>query len=435
MRNFTLILLLALALNAPTNSFALPSNDFDTDGTSDLLGVTPSDGGILTWQVRYSSTGESSTFTDLGSLGNHLAPGRWRSSTVERAVIEPGDSGDVKVTLDDETSVSIDAVSSTVVTGADFDGSGLNDIAVVKKSGSRLSWKIYFNPFSGTPTQSSEILFGGVNDKPFFFSKDGTTDLLAALNPKKKLISYRSHSSATVTRLKLPSIFPFTAAPLPVAAKEGGDILGFSRIVGKQTLLHFLKTNGGRGTTGKIGANGTAVVGNFDAANEGEEIAVHDGTTLRAFNPFKKKRSTTAFTSQIIVDDININTISNDFSGEPGSEPGQCVQMNPNDGSKIGFVWKPNSDTTYYAVAVLPGQFYGNVEKVLVLKTDNTLIKQLQFTGCGNPDSTGMRCNYKDFALTGADYARTYGAIVLKVEQTGGGCKTYRIDNPARRID
>jgi hypothetical protein len=332
-------------------------------------------------------------------------------------------------------SFSLGSGAGTALAGMDFDGSGLQDVAYVIKRDGGLVWQVRLDPFASDPAGGrplDEILFGLDGDLPFFFDPDGTGDWLAVFRPSTGLIRFRHPSTGEEREVAVPALLLSSGIPHPLKRPDGRDALVFAQRSGVTTVVRILEVDGQLSAKTRIGAGETVVVGDYDARFPGEEVAVQGGRSLKAYNPFAKKRFSVRFAADILVDGVNINS----FSG-PATDPGfeSCSAANPRDGVKHAFTWKPNSDTTFYAVAVLPGALFGKVSKVEVFAASGAFIKQLQVTGCGNPDSNGPRCNHKDFQLTGKNYKSRYGSIVLKVYLKDNSCLSYYLDDPSKRID
>jgi hypothetical protein len=145
-------------------------------------------------------------------------------------------------------------------------------------------------------------------------------------------------------------------------------------------------------------------------------------------NPWSQATATVPVPSRIPVDEINVNSFSGDRSVPPAVS---CTSRDPRDGWKSGFVWKPNSDTQRFAVAVLPPDLTGNVRAVQVVTASGEPIQSLVSKGAGN----GNREAWQDRRFTGQEYQATYGVVLLRVALITGGCILYRIDQPGVRID
>jgi hypothetical protein len=103
----------------------------------------------------------------------------------------------------------------------------------------------------------------------------------------------------------------------------------------------------------------------------------------------------------------------------------KCGARNPNDGPKRGFVWKPNSDTQKWAVAILP----------------NDLGPELECSFAGLParhkgahhdeiGTAGTRQVHILDGWTGERLEKKHGRIVVRC-----GCVHWSIPRPSKRVD
>lgn len=421
--------LFGAALVSEANAVPL---DFDRDGASDLAAVRVR-AGTLVWRARLSGTNRVTKLTTFGVLGNHLAPASWRTAgEVTIALIAEEGGNAVWRILESEQTLTLGSARDLLLSGADFDGSGLADAAAVRLDADQLVWSIAYDPFVDGQSRVEEITFGDRGDVPLFLNPDGVRDWLAVLKSDGtiRMLNTQTREERAV------SVAPRMAKlgrPLPLRGADGIDRLVFVRSRAAATRVHIWALDGTLVQRAAIRATSTVLVGDYDKRSPGEEIAVQGQREFVVYAPATRTSRKVRGKLGIAFDEININSFSgNDRTPSPGL--GSCSPANPNDGSG-GFVWKPNSDTTHYAVAVMPGALYGKVQKVEVFSGAGERIKELGYFGCGNPDARGPRCNFKDFSLTGADYRRQYGSIILKLSLAGGSCRTYAIDNPARRVD
>lgn len=419
--------------------------DFDSDGVSDLTFVKIAPSGELNWRFRSSKSDRSRDLASLGQTGNHLVIGSWsNSATPEIGVIsQDGTTKNILWSLEkrDGTKLSFTfgKTNDLAVSGADFDGNGLLDAAAIEIRNTLYYWKINFNPLGTSST--SEVLWGHAGDTPFFFKGTGAVDQLAVLRKNadntatvflKDAVS-GSESSFTLNR-------PIGSVDTPMGISKGA--VNYLLVPEKKettTKISIFRSNGTILRTLTLRGTGDLVVGNFMSSQLGTEIGIKNGTSFTVINPFTKLTRSFSIKADVAVDDININALStwgSGGNGGGGGNGGACTSKSPNDGYKVGFTWKPNSDTQYYAVAVMPASYTGKISKFYALKSDGTtVIKEIGLKNCGNPDPAGPRCNYQDRTLTGSDYKRLYGSIVLKAVLNDGSCVTYAIANPAQRTD
>jgi len=425
--------LLALGL-LPNIAAALPAADFDADGISDATSVAVDENGDLAWSCRLSSTQVEQDLGMFGAEGDGIILGHWNDDTTPvLGVVYKNDATD-SVTwevADGQTAVDFGTPEDLLIAGADFDNSGKMDPAVVSRNGAKLTWTIKYDLLSGLETEpvAQAFAFGVVGEKPLFVNYDGTGDWLTLLSQPRLgsyALKFLNPRTGIRRRTAITKAVGRAGRPVPVAQADGSDLLVFAKVARGATKLFTIAPNGAPMSTASIAAVGTLVVGEYDLSQPGEEVGVATASATYVLNPVTRVALTITRNASVPVDEVNIIALS----GEEDSVINGCVPEKPSG----GFVWKPNSDTSYFAVAVMPGSIEGQVKKVEVFSKRGALVKQLTYYGCGNPDSNGKRCNFKDFALTGADYKRKYGGIILKVTLKRG-CRSYSIPNPAVRVD
>lgn len=430
------VLLSASFLVSTLTALAAPQIDFDGDGKDDFVSVSPGAEQTLTWTFRASSTGSVASLSSLGKVGDHLAPGIWRRDHgSERVILSRDTAANTAWTLEGSETFNFGNGAGTAIAGADVDGSGLLDAIFVTKVNGKFVWTVRLDPFAASPAGGTEVAgieFGSDLDVPFFANPTGTGDWFGILQSAENLIILRNPQTQEERQIAISPQLAALGRPVPVAQADGSDLLAFTEGVGGTTVIRAIRMDGTTAARNRLHAAETVIVGDFSSDLAGEEIAIKSARNFKGYNPSVRKRFGVKFDSDIPVDSININ----DFGGlaaDPGFQ--SCSSLDPRDGGKHGFTWKPNSDTTFYAVAVMPGNLAGKVSKVETYSSTGTFIKQLTFFGCGNPDSNGVRCNHKDFALTGKDYKRIYGSIILKVYFKDKTCGSYLLDDPSKRID
>lgn len=420
--------------------------DYDLDGISDqiLVRELADAEGTLRWSVRESSTGKRVKIADIGVDGDHRAPAKWLDQGIEQVGVirRISEEEGAQLLLPERDPIELPSYSATYLTGADFDGSGQSDIAAVEAGDDGLEWTMIADPSSEDAQASAPIQFGGASDQPFYAAVGGENDWIGVKREvdgaaQLYLMNTLTQDTSIIT---LPAALKRFDAPKPI--KLAGGETGYLFALDRNNWLRIVIVNGSgeRVFRRSFPRVERAIVGEYLNALDGEEIALTRKEGALIFNP--------ANLGSLAILRIRrgeiVDTVGNFAAPPPSADPEEnpdvpslegCSAVNPEDGAGLGFVWKPNSDTTYYAVAVMPGTLSGKVKQVDVYTQEGALIKNLQLTGCGNPDPNGPRCNYKDFALTGANYKNQYGSIVLKVSKKGGTCATYFISDPSKRVD
>jgi len=318
-----------MAFGAATTA-ASPS-DFDGDGKSDFTSVEILPDGALQFRARSL---ESNTLLDLGSLGtsgNHLSAAKWleASKTTVGTVAQSGEAlqWSVQQRSGETTTKPFGRAADTVVSGADLNGNGVADAVVVRASGRRLSWEVAYDFFSTTPSAIA-LSFGFSNEIPLFIRGVGV-DALASLSISPSgATALRIFNTQTgkARRFRLVRA-PLASRPHPLLLSATTTGLAYTQTSSTSTNVYYQTLNPSQ-VAGEvvINASGTVVVGDF-LPSEGEEVAVHSGTTLfihdRASNSVVEKQ----VDSGIAFDEININSFSsttppgNNGGGSPPSAP------------------------------------------------------------------------------------------------------------------
>ncbi len=435
------LICLLISLVCISSASAAERTDFDGDGVSDLTYISIGSDSTLRWKYRGSKTLRSRNLATLGVAGNHITMAKWSGKTELGVIGKDLSTNNVTWTVrrsgGELTSFVWGTVNDLALSGGDFDGNGLSDAAAVEVRGNILVWKILLNPL-GTPSQL-EIPFGEKGDIPFYWVNASGPNLISLL--RKNLdgtasVFYRNPMTGEQSGVALGAKVSPSERPLTILNGSLAYLL-LTKKSASSTTVYLFRPSGSLFRKTTIRGGGDLVVGNYLKASTGEEIAVKNGRSFSVINPFSMKKADISLSAQVPVDDVNINTLGTwDGGGSSGGggNGGSCVARTPRDGGG-GFVWKPNSDTMRFAVAVLPPNLTGKTSKVEAYTSQGAFIKEIGYKGCGNPDGGIPRCNYQDRALTGSDYRRLYGSIVLKILLKDGSCVTYALDDPSRRID
>lgn len=422
-----------LVLSPMSNATASPI-DFDSDTVSDFTLIRPEADSSLTWLFRSSAQKKLLSLGSFGALGNHITLSHWTSvSTPELGVISSGDNSSILWTIRQNSGellqFTFGSVNDLAVSGGDLDGNGQADAVAIARAPSGLTWNVYFNPL-GTASAGS-FAFGDPEDIPFFVDQSSAPDSAAILRRLSKTsgnIYIRNSITGEVSSFGISSKITSPKRPFSIS-RDGESFIVIPQTEGKLTRFYLYNTTGNLRSKRTCSAKGDIVVGDFFTKEAGLELAVRSGKSFCVLNPFNGTTKIVRVGSGIPVDEINVNTLGTWGGGSV------CEARDPSDGTKKGFVWKPNSDTQHYAVAVLPADLSGKISKVESYTASGSLIKEIGLKNCGNPDSVGPRCNYQERKYTGSDYKNLFGAIFLKVSLKSGSCLTISIPDPSKRLD
>ena len=427
------------------NALAQSPSDFDQDGISDPVAVSIDANQTLNWQGLMSSTSSKSSLGQLGQNGDHIILGRWTSALKPSiGTISKEKNGKATWRILTELSVakeiSLGSKNSTFISGADLNGNGTLDAAVVNSSSKGLNWKIRLDPFldSGLTNRVITRRFGARNDTPFFIAFPTGPAHMAVLTKDslgRTWIKSRS-LSGRIRSVRVAGLDP-TSKLEPIIGPDSNRLLLLKSKSGSSSILRFIKPNGRTSVRTTVPGTGFSIIGNF-TASPGQEVAIQDGTTLHIFNPFDRSLISQSGSTGILVDEININkfgsTPATPNPTPPGNgsftppPPGACQSGDPTDGPE-NFLWKPNSATQRFAVVGMPNRFTPFLSEVNVLKTNGETIKGLR------KKSPGPRTFWQDDSLTGADYKNRYGRVIASAIFSNGGCINFLITNPSERTD
>lgn len=282
--------------------------DFNGDQLSEVPFVTRNSSGSYDWTAYDPRSGlETSIARNFGNASSVLIPGNWlhRGEAVP-AIVNPASPGitgratwlvrylgyDQDVTF----SRSLGRPGDVIIQGGDYDGNGISDSLILKKTTGMLGLRVdYFQSTYNGNNLGTERLYKALGspfrDYNFFFSPDGGTDYLAVL---------RRGRGAGNSILKLK---PFTDSPqvLSIGTLPGGSFgpLPLKQGPGQPDLLAFyaprsgrvlvtVKTIGGLTVFKKTVAGlGPVTVGDY-FADKGWELAIQNQGTLTIINPVNR---------------------------------------------------------------------------------------------------------------------------------------------------
>ncbi len=421
-------------------------------GSTALSGIQAR--GKETWQWwSYDEVSERAEVASFGRRGDVPLMARWFPSDLSDASPQLGAaSPGIAVFEKDREEISwrvltpegrLELVSfggegDLVVAGADFDGSGVDDLAVVKLVNGSARWRMQMNSFGGDAEAISErsLVFGANGDRVFFAAPDGQADWIGIVRRSasgRTIVRMRDvFTNQRVTQRRFPRSLSGGSRPRPVPLKgpagEGADRLVFPIKAGTATQIIVTTLDGRRVRRLVVKDLESFAVGEFDSI-PGEDLAFLKRGRVRVVNV--DTRTVSKFSvgaSSELVDEYQISGFQ--ASTNDGSAVTSCENASPFDGSE-GFVWKPNSDTQFFAVVVLAPRYTGVATRVTVKRLNGEEIKELRYKGVGN----GGRTAWQDYQLTGAAYRSTYGSIQLEVQLRGGSCLSYVIRDPSVRVD
>lgn len=440
MLNIIKITLLIIFVLTEAELFALSAqNDFDGDGKSEITFVTVGTSNTLQWKTKSYLNNIATNEGSFGKSGDHIILGNWNGLAV--GVIKKDEKTGkltwrIRGSDNQVKELEFGTKKDLIVSGGDFDGDGRLD-AVTVGTGKKLNWRIIFNPFGNEgPGITKKVKFGDKSGKAFFLDLDGTGDWAGVLY---KDIKSSGKYKATLRNLmtgeeRTINVGNSSQRPEPVEGPDGKDIFAFIEQGADKTTVNFRNQKGKKIASLSIPTpdkdDGEVVIGDF-TSEPGEEVAIQSGSEFIIFNPLTNGYSGIEVPKGIAVDSININSFQNAPLGDDPIQADSCGKLSLPDGGE-GNLWKPNSDTQYYAVFVAHSQYTGKISKVSTYDASTgTKIKDLTYKGSGN----GNRQNYQDYSLTGSNYKSQYGAIRIAMQLKSGGCLSAVVTDPSKRVD
>ena len=236
--------------------------------------------------------------------------------------------------------------------------------------------------------------------------------------------------------------------PKKLTQPDGKEALLFQLKSGRTRTLYTVTKSAKLISKKKFTLVKAIYTGDF-LSEAGSEILIQktDLYSVTVFNPFSKKTYDVTIPLNIPITSINYNELITNSNpptntpvvptvsptNNPNTQPpanGECVEKKPNDGNE-GYLWKPTSDTQRYAVTLFPAIYTGGIDRVEIFTSTNQLIELLRYKGIGN----GNRTHWISAKFTGSSLKSTYGSIKVKATFSNGGCLSYSISDPSKRVD
>ncbi|MFN4895995.1 MAG: hypothetical protein ACK5GN_08420 [Pseudomonadota bacterium] len=306
-------------------SAAVP-NDFDGDGVSDLTRVEVGSDDALTWKAVLSASGSTTTLGTLGKKGDHLAMAQWFGSGTQIGIVSESATDDSIVwTVINPSGVQVEFTLGTkgdlVVAGADFNGNGIADAAVVRLVDGKATWVIRLDPLVFSSNEASEVVFGKSGDRAFFARVDSSaSDWIGVIGKGsggRSLARMRNLVTGEVRRFtRLPKLASQGSRPraFPIRQVSGPDLLGFQVASGSSTRITVASFSGARIYSSSFVGTGVSVVGDFNAG-PGFEIVYQSSDESVVANPTSGEEREAVFLDGIAVDEVNLNVLGQGSTG------------------------------------------------------------------------------------------------------------------------
>ncbi len=292
----------------------------------------------LVWRLLDVQTGDARLLGEFGSMGEHIAMGRWLGTGGAQLGVVSVDSATREIVWrvlgigGREIEKRLGMAGDIVVAAADVDATGIDDPMIVSRNGRRLSWTVAFDLFRGGRRKMT-FQIGARNEPPFFINFDKTGPWLGSISAGKKATVVRVLNPRTGERRQVRRLPPLPAGaslqPVALNAPGGSQLLAVSRRAGDVTLLSLVDLQRRSLTTKKLAALGDLVVGDF-LPDEGDEYALVSSSTVLIGNPFSGSQVKVAkpVANAILVDSFNVNRTT--AAPAPTTRPQPTTAPRPN---------------------------------------------------------------------------------------------------------
>lgn len=355
MRKISVSLLACLSF--ATTALAGVPNDFDGDGSSDRTWVEIESDKTLTWSAELSTTRAHVALGSLGKSGDAIIMAQWLTGGTQIGVASVNtETNQIEWTIRDAAGAvytkSFGQKGDLVVSGADFDGNGLGDAAVVRLEGKKARWVIKLDFFASETPVEKTLIFGVSGDRAFYArAADGSAvDWIGITRKGKKsktLARVKDINSGVVQQFaRLPKFASAGARPrpFPVRQSSGADLIGFSVGSAGKTSVKIFSLPGAAVFSTVFSGTGTSVVGEF-LQGAGYEVLYESKEDAYIVNPGSIDITDTLPLGGIPVDEININTLgavtaTPTPTGGGDSNPGEVAQCGRTAKAPGSFVYK-----------------------------------------------------------------------------------------------
>jgi hypothetical protein len=426
---------------------AVPS-DFDGDGVSDLTRVEEQSDGSLTWKAVSSNSGNTIELGSLGKARDLPAMAQWLSAGTQIGVASLDETaGTITWSILDGASTRVDRIfgkkGDLVVSGADFNGNGIADAAVVRLVSGVAQWQIAYDLFSVASPETATFEFGKAGDRAFYARVEGgALDWVGMMRKGRRSRStalMRNPGTGEVRQFKrMPKLASTGARPraFPIRQSVGGDLLGFQYAKGGGTVIVAYSFGGAKISSDTSAGSGISVVGDFNAG-DGFEVAYQSVPESVVINPLQGEVREISNAGGIPVDEINITTLgapaamptptggSSGGGDSTGGSLAQCSQMTSLPG---GYVYKTVGSHHFtdvrrntIGVVVKPGGRGPFPSCVNVIDTQGNLVAKLALYSKG----AGWAARYYAGVGCATGTPLNGAAVASKARARTGSSKVY----------
>jgi hypothetical protein len=325
------ILSFVLIIGFQVPLYAATPGDFDADGISDRVWIDEENDGSLTWKASGSAANTTTTLGSLGKSGNQPVMAQWLGTGTQIGVVAADATTDTLMwSILGPNATRIDRTfgkpGDLVVAGADFNGNGTADAAVVRLVGGKATWELAYDLFMSESPATTTFQFGRAGDRVFFARvDDSAVDWIGVMRK-----GGRNRSNARMRNMitgqgrqfsRLPKLASSGSRPraFPIRQASGADLLGFQVEKGGVTQILVYNFAGSKISSQPIPATGIVAVGDFTAAH-GYEIAFQSDDESVILNPYQGEPRDVANLGGVPVDEIAIAVQGESSSGDASKD-------------------------------------------------------------------------------------------------------------------
>ncbi len=323
-----------------TASAAVP-NDFDGDGLSDRTWVEVASDKTLTWKTEFSGSKLVSTIASLGSEGDMPIMAQWLSGGTQIGVASVNEAtGEIVWTIRDSGGSSLTRTfgekGDLVLSGADFNGNGLADAAVVRLVRGKAEWDIAFDLFANPSLDIRTVSFGKAGDRVFYARVvDATaTDWIGIMRKGSRRRSVARMKEVATGEIRTFSRLPKFASQgtrpraFPIRQASGPDLLGFSIVSGGTTTLKAYSFDGTAYASATLGGEGVVAVGDF-IQGQGYEVMYESAQEAALFTPYDITVTPLVSVGGTPVGEVNVKVLGASSSSTPTDSGGGSNESGP----------------------------------------------------------------------------------------------------------
>ena len=307
------------AVLLPYSAVSQEQCDFDGDGISDNTTLSAT-GTVLTWNEKLSST-DTIQSENFGITTDQISPAHWLDqfqSSLGIVRIGNGNKLTWKILLDSGllAQKNFGKAGNAYISGADFDGNGISDAAIVESTNAGLKWTVKLNMFSDSEKKTVKFILGKKGDRVLFLNPEGEKDWAGVFGSEggKAVLTLRNLSTKKnihIKRLNRKFTQGDRPRPFPIKSEEGNDAIGllYPEEGDSDSTLFVYDIKGRLISKIEVQGIGTATVGNYNPDEPGEEVLVQTSSDTYLYNPFSEVNDKDVVVSGTVIDEINIENV------------------------------------------------------------------------------------------------------------------------------